>query len=474
MSSTYRASYLRALFSGCVILLLATITHAQNFLQVVDVDRLAQREQLQQQLAELESTLGKYDPGLIETLSSLADSSALLNLYSEASTLRGRSLQIQRVSLGLFTPEQIPLILTKMEIDERAGDWETVNESLEYLYWLLIEKNVSEGEALINSLIRLSEFHLRGVVGDTADLQAHHYQQAYKITHQALRISKESFGAQGPHLIDLHYSLVKQSYLQSAALERGGDTAYALRAVVPRSKWVTPRRIAQSRYYRTGLQLLNDIRGIIAQRNENPEESLAMVDLYAADWYLLFDQVQAEEAYRKAFARLQEADVCITELDLLFATPKILPIPTFHGSVSTALTYNQSVQLSQPAEHDNKLEDPLYFKHWFDAMSVVSFPVTAGPPSLAKQEQLPEIRLRFSLDSLNSVSHWVSGRYRTNISVAKEFNILESDNQVNVNMKALDEDLRLLHFRPHLENGIARPVDGTLLYQAAVNQSSQP
>jgi len=34
--------------------------------------------------------------------------------------------------------------------------------------------------------------------------------------------------------------------------------------------------------------------------------------------------------------------------------------------------------------------------------------------------------------------------------------------------------LRLLHFRPHLENGIARPVDGTLFYQAAVNQSSQP
>ena len=183
MSSTYRTSYLRALFSGCVILLLATITHAQNQLEVVDVDLLAQREQLQQQTAELESTLGQYDPALIETLSSLADSSALLNLFSEASTLLGRSLQIQRVSLGLFTPEQIPLILTKMEIDERAGDWETVNESMDYLYWLLIEKNVSQGEALINSLTRLSEFHLRGVVSDTADLQAHHYQQALSLIH---------------------------------------------------------------------------------------------------------------------------------------------------------------------------------------------------------------------------------------------------------------------------------------------------
>ena len=469
MSSAYRASSLRTLFSGCVILLLANITYAQNLLEVVDVDLLVQREQLQQQMAELESTLGQYDPALIETLSSLADSSALLNLFSEASTLLGRSLQIQRVSLGLFTLEQIPLILTKMGIDERAGDWETVNESMDYLYWLLIEKNVSEGEALINSLIRLTEFHLRGVVGDTADLQAHHYQQAYKITYQALTISEESFGPYGPQLIDLHYSLVKQLYLQSAAIERGGDTAYALRAVVPRSKWVIPRRIAQSRYYRTGLQLLNEIREIIAQRNDDPAESLAMVDLYAADWHLLFDQVQAEEAYSKAFAGLQEADVCITKLDLLFATPKILPIPTFHGTVSTALTYNQPVQFSQPAERDNKLENSLYFKHWFDAMSVVSFPVIAGPPSLTKQEQLPEIRLRFSLDSLNSVSHWVSGRYRTNISVAEEFNILEPDNQANINMEALNEDLRLLHFRPRLESGIARPTEGILLYQATVN-----
>ena len=469
MSNTYRASYLRTLFPSCVLLLLATITHAQNLREVVDVDLLAQREQLQQQLAELESTLGEYDPALIETLSSLADSSALLNLFSEASSLRGRSLQIQRVSLGLFTPEQIPLILAKMEIDERAGDWKTVNESMDYLYWLLIDKSVSEGESLIKSLIRLSEFHLRGVLGDTADLQAHHYQQAYKITFQALTISEESFGAYGPQLIDLHYSLVKQLYLQSAALERGGDTAYALRAVVPRSKWVTPRRTAQSRYYRTGLQLLNNIRAIIAQRNEYPEESLAMVDLYAADWHLLFDQVDAEEAYMKAFAGLQEADVCITELDLLFAAPKILPIPAFHETVSAALTSNQTIQSGILVENVNEPEGSLYFNGWFDAMSVVSFPVITRSTSLAKQEQLPKIRLRFSLDSLNSVSHWISGRYRTNISVAKELNILESDDQTDINMETFYEDLRLLHFRPRLENGIARPAEGTLLYQVVVN-----
>lgn len=469
MSSVHRASYLLTLLSGCISLLLATIAHAQDVLEVVDDDPLSQREQLQRQLTELESTLGRYDPALIEILSSLADSSTPLNLLSEASTLLGRSLQIQRLSLGLFTPEQIPLILAKMEIDARAGDWETVNESMEYLYWLLMGKNVSEGEALINSLIRLSEFHLQGVVDDAADLQAHHYQQASKITYQALAISEKSLGIHGPHLVDLHYSLVKQFYLQSAALERGGDTAYALRAVVPGSKWVTPRRIAQSRYYRAGLQLLSDIRKIIAQSNEDPAESLAMVDLYTADWHLLFDQGRTEAAYRNAFVGLREADVSTTELDLLFATPKILPIPTFHGTVSSALTSKHPAQSSQQAEHGNEPDSSLYFQQWFEAMSVISFPVIAPPPGLAIPEQLPEIQLRFSLDSLNRVSHWVSGRYRTNMSVVKEFDILESDDNPGINMEALDEHLRLLHFRPRLENGIARPSEGSLLYPAAVN-----
>ncbi|PCI74172.1 MAG: hypothetical protein COB20_15430, partial [SAR86 cluster bacterium] len=421
-----------------VSLLLATIVHGQDVLEVVDDDLLTQREQLQQQLTDLESTLGRYDPALIEILSSLADSSTPLNLFSEASTLLGRSLQIQRLSLGLFTPAQIPLILAKMEVDARAGDWETVNESMDYLYWLLIGKNVSEGEALVNSLIRLSEFHLRGVVGDTANLQAHHYQQAFKITYQALMVSEEFLGPDGPHLIDLHYSLVKQVYLQSAAVERGGDTAYALRAVVPRSKWVRPRRIAQSRYYRAGSELLSDIREIIAQSYEGPAESLAMVDLYVADWHLLFDQGQAEAAYMNAFTGLQAAGVGTAELNLLFSTPKILPIPAFHSTVSTALTGNQS------AEQGKEPESSLYYKQWLDAMSVVSLPVIARSPGLAKQEQLPEIRLRFSLDSLSNVSHWVNGRYRTNMSVAKEFDIIEPDENSGFYIEVLDEDLRLL------------------------------
>jgi len=466
MSNLSRASCLLTILSGCASLLLATISPAQDALELTDRNLLGEREQLQQQLSELESTLGRHDPALIETLSALANSSAHLNLYSEASTLLDRSLQIQRLSLGLFSTEQIPLILTKMDIDARAGDWETVNGSIEYLYWLLMEKNVSEGEALIDNLIQLSEFHLRGVLGDTADQQAHHYQQASKFTYQALAISKESLGVHAPRVIDLNYSLVKQIYLQSAAVERGDDTAYALRAVVPGSKWVRPRRVAQSRYYSAGLRLLNDIREILIQSKEDPAESLAMLDIYIADWHLLFDQNQAEMVYKNAFVSLQEAEVGTNELDLLFATPKILPIPALHVTVSDALTNNYLAQTREQAEQANGY---LYFQNWLDAMSVISFPAISPSPGLANQNDLIEVRLRFRLDSLNRVSRWIGGRYRTNMSVAKEFDFLRSDVGPSSDIESVDERLRLLHFRPRLENGIALPSEATLLYRATVN-----
>lgn len=441
--------------------MLSSISHAQDALEFPDRDLLDERDQLRQRLSELESVLGRHDPALIEILSSLAGSSALLSLYSEASALFDRSLQIQRLNLGLFTTEQIPLIFAKMDVDARAGDWDAVNASLDYLYWLLVEKDVSEGEALTGFLSQLSEFHLRGVTEDAFGQQAHHYQQAYKITYQALKISEKSMDLDDRRIIDLTYSLVKQIYLQSAAVERGDETAYALRAVIPRSKWVRPRHIAQSRYYSIGSQLLNDIRRILTYRDADAAESLAMLDVYTADWHLLFNQDIAEAAYKNAFVKLQEAGVDPSELALLFATPKILPVPAFHDTVTSALNTNYSTLAQQQAEQGNESNDILNLQKWMDAMPIISFPINAPPLEKSNQEYFPEIRLRFHLDSLNRVSRWLGGRYRTNMGVATEF---ETDESSNIDIESLDEHLYLLHFRPYFENGSARPWEGTLLY----------
>jgi len=51
-----------------------------------------------------------------------------------------------------------------MGIDSISGDWDSVNASLENLYWLVMNKNVSKGDELIDHLVRLTQFHLMGVI----------------------------------------------------------------------------------------------------------------------------------------------------------------------------------------------------------------------------------------------------------------------------------------------------------------------
>ena len=105
---------------------------ASDFLNNED-DPAGKREALLRQLSDLESPGNANDLAIIESLIDLSNSSAALQLYGEASEFLSRALQIQRRSSGLFSPNQVPIIFAKMEIDSHFDDWDSVNPSLENL-----------------------------------------------------------------------------------------------------------------------------------------------------------------------------------------------------------------------------------------------------------------------------------------------------------------------------------------------------
>ena len=464
LTQMYNAKSWLHFFLSCFCLIYVGMACGQNALRVSDNDLLGKREALQERLLELQLTIGQYDPVLVETLSSLAESSASLHLYSEARALLDRSLQIQRVSSGLLAQEQIPIVLAKMDLAAFTGDWETVNASISYLEWLLIEKSVANGDDLIQYLVQLSEFHLRGVKEDVLDRRAFHYQEASKYTYQALSIGKIFWGSRDLRLINLYYGLVKQFYLQSAAVERADETAYALRAIVPGSSWVKPRRIVQSRFYRAGLRLLSDIRDIIRYAKPASAESLAMVDLYIADWHVIFDKTQALVAYRNASAKLGDAGVSSKELDLLFSEPKILPVPTFYAEVSNALAagYFFKSELKSGSPKGSNLQ--LDFQEWSESMLMMLQPNKMRSAESLKQNRSSSMHLRFCLNGLNKVSHWVRGRYRTNLSVANGLDACGNDHDTTYDKEFIEDNFTLLHFRPRLKDGVAQPSEGLLLF----------
>ena len=434
---------------------------AGDFLHNED-DPAGKREELLRKLSDLESPGNRNDLAIIESLIDLSNSSAALQLYGEASEFLSRALQIERRSSGLFSPNQVPIIFAKMEIDSRFDDWDSVNTSLDNLYWLVMNKNVGSGDELIEHLARLTEFHLRGVRGDKEDRQADHYQQASKIAYQSLEIGKRLWEPDDRRLLKLYYSLIKQLYMQSAAVEKGDGTAYALRAVVPGSTWVRPRRVVQAGFYRAGLRLYEDMSDVILPGEKGSQETLAMLNLYIADWHLLFDHRVAEETYSKAINMFQNVNLDQIALDKLLNRPRLLPIPDFFESVYDAL--DEDFQLDE-IKNDQVLSGvnyKIFFQNWSDQMLVNPLVVNPDSKFPLNQNESDNFHFRFRLNSLDAVAHWVKGRYRTNISVADELHMLGGN--ADLQPEFIDEQLRLLHFRPRFEDGTAKLSQGILVY----------
>ena len=425
-------------------------------------DPVGKRDLLLSQLSELESLGHKNDLAIIESLIALSSSSVSLQLFGEASQFLSRAVQIQRQSSGLFSPKQVPIIFKKMEIDSRIGDWDSVNASLENLYWLVMNKNVSRGDELINHLMRLTEFHLKGVMDDSEDLEAYHYQQASKISYQSLAIGQRLWKPQDRRLLQLHYSLIKQLYMQSAAVELGDDTAYALRAIVPGSTWVRPRRVVRSGFYRAGLKLFGGMTAVILQGGEDSLETLAMLNLYIADWHLLFDKSVTEETYKKAIGMLRRSSKDQAALEELLNRPRLLPVPKFFESVSDALEEDLRLNKIKNIQFSSENNHKIFFQNWSDQMLVNQLIFEPDSNFSKEQNKTNQYQFHFSLNSLDTVAHWVKGRYRSNISVANDLQILAGPKDKD--LEFIDDQLRLLHFRPRFEDGTAILSEGILVY----------
>lgn len=461
--------HLHIAWASCLLgLLIVTPILAQTD---VTSDDIGQRSLMQSQLSELERDLGRHDPALIESLVSLAEANADLNLFSEASVLIDRAIQIQRLNFGLYSDRQIPLYFEKIRFDSRRGDWQGANDSLDHVSWLLTEKQVGTLESLVSNLMQMTELHLRAVAADDSAMQAEHYRSAAEATFMALEISSRLWGERDPRRAELYYSLLKQFYLQSLAVEMRDETAYALRAIVPGSSWVRPRRVVQTRYFRAGLRLLAEMEDIVVANSTVPRETAAMVAIYRADWQLLFNRDESEKSYADAFTALQDLTDDASKVNRLFARPQILPIGEFYNTVDAALAAQVRSTASLAASEVKNAESGEYyrFQEWFGELPLIAFPNFAPSLGILSAPEYSDVLLSFNLDSMNTVSRWVSGRYTTRRSVVDEFQVIADSAEMDIDTNYLEERLHALNFRPRLVDGAVEPAAGTLLYRATID-----
>ena len=417
-------------------------------------------------LEQLTLTYGRTDRRLLEPLQTLSNQLLELGRYDDAHLALDHAIQITRFSDGLYAQSQTPFLLGKVENYANRGDWLHANEAMDHLAWLLSRGENSIDKQLIDSLLSLTDLHLRGIAEDQLSQQVYHFRKAAAANQIALRAAKGAWGAADRRLPPMMYKLVVQHYMQAQAVEAGGATGSSLRTYSSSTGMTRTRRDTRQGYYYGGLRLLADMRNLYSNQEPPDLQGIALSDIYIADWSVLFsDSEGARRAYERGTQILLEAGIDGAAIDRFFQNPVLLPATVFYPSWIEAQAATFASTNEQPAASNQVAT--LSFQQWSPNFPTVRAPAEIELTGSQAVNDTEGAIFSFSLSGLEKVSRWHRGRYATFISVAQNLQMLQQSFLAPVDQLELQESVLALRFRPKLIDGVPQTVNATLLYQMA-------
>lgn len=125
--------------------------------QDTDIDRQVAR------IAELENrdTLDAYTPELAEAYLGLAGKLTALENYAGALETYGKALQIVRVSDGLASPNQLPILQAQLDCMEKLHQWSRYDATLNLIYNISQDYFPAGDDARIDVLDQLGKWQLK-------------------------------------------------------------------------------------------------------------------------------------------------------------------------------------------------------------------------------------------------------------------------------------------------------------------------
>jgi hypothetical protein len=413
-------------------------------------------------LAQLQDEIGGNDIRLLESLEQLADRLMSLNQYAEAHDALDRAQQLVRVNDGLYTSKQVPFLGKKIDNFVNWGDWGSAQTLIEHLFWLSTRKIKNADGRLVESLMHLSDIHLRGVAEDIEENQTQHFFDAAIQTRLALNIAQEIWSRNDPRLAPVLYNQLKLYYFQSVAIDRGGRAGYGLRQIANGRERILRREESLEIFYRNGLQLLAQLKGIYALSEPVQLEQLAMADLYLADWQLLFSKRgEALRSYQLAFKLFTEAGVNNDQLSTFFGQLVVLPELTFYENVLEAIVHREQGSETGLREITVDASQMLSFSEWSSA-----FPNIRRPGGFPNQDGLESnaALISFSLTGLHGASITSELLVISALGAMQNIELVQKPDSVEVKEEELFKKLNSLRFRPKLVEGVPQDASGVLKY----------
>jgi hypothetical protein len=428
------------------------------------IEQVAKVAQYEDAINALQSAHGPFDTRLLEPLQGLIDTHIENAGFEQAFALLDQQLQIQRINHGLYSAEQIPTIETMLELQSSAGDWQRINETLQYLSWLYQRDESLPNEARLAGLKSVGAWHLRALGQDERVREAHHLVRLSILEDKAATLAEEQFGAESEALVpylydksvaDLYIALAimltddtsQDLMLETEGLRsRGspGSGAGGLGVSEVEAIYGSRASTVIERSFKANMGAsyseLERIRDVFAGTGNREAEAMALLAM--GDSVLMRQQFEdrpgnfagmrrgtssagsAMMSYSDAMALFQEAGLDKALIDALTRCPVLLPATVFHATVTAATP--DCVQVAEPASYT--LAD----------YNLISTLIPGLEGKAESPEGTLEAQLRFNVRTNGQVSNM-------------EVVTISIDNTPNrVKVRKLTE---LMQFRPAMRDG---------------------
>jgi hypothetical protein len=384
-----------------------------------------QIEQLNEQLADLESEYGPFDFRLLEPLRGLTDIQLDIGDYEQAGSTLERRLQLVRTVEGPASLQQLPIVQQLIANDIRLSDWGSVTDRFEFIRSLYGQDADTDPETTMRVKNDLALWNFANVYLQEPVRRLRIFRQAREAIRENTRAAEDLYGENSMELVTWLY--------QNAVMQHQHARDEILLA---------EGRNAES-YQREALNLVKRIRDIAAESGDLEAEAMAMT--YEADFQMLLELGTAARLYSQAMDKFIEAGLDSNRVDGFFQRPAILPVAKFYPRLEDAVRSQDEAGFAflptpegePPAMHLGT------FVAWSESLPYSERPeLPAAAAELESELEYFEIAMDFTLNSRGTT---------------RNPDITDSNTDRARVRRDARQALRAMQFRPYFEEGRWRP-----------------